>query len=72
MWIKESRAAGFHAGRKQQGSAESASGAGGGLGGLLSGVLGGGASGAAPSVSSLPDLNGEGDALDEIIERTAH
>lgn len=57
---------------KQQGGAQGASGAGGGLGGLLSGLLGGGTSGAAPSLSSLLDLNREDNPLEEILKRTVH
>lgn len=54
---------------KQQGSARSTSGAGGGLAGLLSGLVGGATSGAAPDVSSLLDLNREGNPLDDILKR---
>jgi hypothetical protein len=62
------------AGFMAQGSAGQQSGAGGGLGGLLGGLLGGqsaGATGAsmnAPSgMASMLDLNGDGNALDDIL-----
>jgi len=67
--------AGFMA--KQQGAGEQAPAApsGGGLGDLLGGLLGGGRSagassampGGAPSLGSLLDLNGDGNALDDIL-----
>ena len=66
--------AGFMA--KQQGAgvaAEPAVPAGGGLGGLLGGLLGGGGArsatpgGTAPGLGSMLDLNGDGNALDDIL-----
>jgi hypothetical protein len=55
---------------KQQGGSTNQLGADGGLGGLLGGLLGGARSGAAPAgggLSSMLDMNGDGNALDDIL-----
>jgi hypothetical protein len=55
---------------KQHGAAEAAQSApsAGGLGGILGGMLGGGTPGAAaPGMASMLDLNGDGNALDDIL-----
>jgi hypothetical protein len=60
------------AGFMAQGGAGQQSGAGGGLGGLLGGLLGGQSTGAATpgapaGMASMLDLNGDGNALDDIL-----
>jgi hypothetical protein len=55
---------------KQQGSSTDQPGTDGGLGGLLGGLLGGARSGAAPAgggLGSMLDMNGDGNALDDIL-----
>jgi hypothetical protein len=55
---------------KQQGGSTDQPGADGGLGGLLGGLLGGPRSGAAPAgggLGSMLDMNGDGNALDDIL-----
>jgi hypothetical protein len=55
---------------KQQGGSTDQPGADGGLGGLLGGLLGGARSGAAPAgggLGSMLDMNGDGNALDDIL-----
>ena len=55
---------------KQQGGSTDQPGADGGLGGLLGGLLGGAHSGAAPAgggLGSMLDMNGDGNALDDIL-----
>jgi hypothetical protein len=47
--------------------AEAAPQAGGGLGGLLGGLLGGGQKSGGGGLGSLLDLNGDGNALDDIM-----
>ena len=66
--------AGFMAKQQGAGATAQAAPSGGGLGGLLSGLLGGRAAGAgsampgaAPGLGSLLDLNGDGNALDDIL-----
>lgn len=57
--------AGFMA--KQGGSAAPAQAAGGGLGGLLGGLLGGQGKASGGGLGSLLDMNGDGNALDDIV-----
>lgn len=55
---------------KQQGGSTDQLGTDGGLGGLLGGLLGGARSGAAPAgggLGSMLDMNGDGNALDDIL-----
>jgi hypothetical protein len=55
---------------KQQGGSTDQPGTDGGLGGLLGGLLGGARSGAAPAgggLGSMLDMNGDGNALDDIL-----
>jgi len=55
---------------KQQGGSTNQPGEEGGLGGLLGGLLGGSRSGAAPAgggLGSMLDMNGDGNALDDIL-----
>ncbi len=61
-------AAGYMAKQKAGAAAPSAPAAGGGgLGGLLGGLMGGGGAGGGGGLSSLIDMNGDGNALDDIM-----
>lgn len=60
-------AAGFMA-KQRGGTAAQSTSAGGGLGGLLGGLLSGQGGGAAAGLASLLDMDGDGNALDDILQ----